>query len=397
MPSPATKENRWTSMQRRLGQRLSQQLFDEIAKHSINLDEPPRARKSWGLWLAYVLTTLVYLTSIAFGVVGIALLVTPGLGIALKLFGGFFLLICALSRPRFSKPPTRLISRTDYPMLFKTSDRIAQALRTKPIAGVGISAEFNANYRNAGWKGKPYVEVGAPLLAILSVDELIAMLSHELSHGANGDPLRGRFLYGALEALVGWASAIHPTSIMSLGDGMPYGAIVSVVCIPLTITALALSEFILFIARGLYLLVLRQSQRAEYLADLLAARVAGTQEMVQLLDKLYLFDVVDTAIQRHALTQPDDPIGNKLLEAVAAIPEVKREKHRDESRASSWQVDSTHPPTALRIDMLRTHSRSTPQTVLSSQEKEILASEITRLVESMKRQMTTQKIEAMYF
>jgi Zn-dependent protease with chaperone function len=282
-------------------------------------------------------------------------------------------------------------------MLYETGDRIARVLQTASVTGIGISAEFNANYRTASWKGMPYVEVGAPLLAILSVDEFIAMLSHELSHGANKDPLRGHFLFVALETLVGWATVIRPTSISGLGDGMPYGAIISIIGIPFAIAAIALSELIFLVAKGLYLLVLHQSQRAEYLADLLAARVSGSKEMISLLDKLYLFDVVDTAIQRHALTKPDDPIGNKLLEAVTVLPESTRDKYRAESRAASWQVDSTHPPTALRIDMLTVHSSCTAQGILSLAEKDVLASEISRLVESMQREMTTQKIEAMYF
>ncbi|MFN3629436.1 MAG: M48 family metalloprotease [Casimicrobiaceae bacterium] len=41
-----------------------------------------------------------------------------------------------------------------------------------------------------------------PLMAILSPEERIAVMAHELSHGANGDPLRGTFLSGAVNTLV---------------------------------------------------------------------------------------------------------------------------------------------------------------------------------------------------
>ncbi len=392
-----SRRGHWRKIQINVGRRLSQALFSEVSKRPIAVDEHGSAKSSLSVKLAFILASMIYLSSFAIAIAGIALLTLSGGKVVYLLAGGLCLLIAALSFPRFARAPRHIVSRSDYPGIYALSDRVAKALGTKPVAGIGISTEFNANYCVAGWEGRPYVEIGAALAAVLSVEEFVALLAHELSHGANGDPLRGRYLGGALDTVVRWAIAIRPTSITNLGDGMPYGPIVSIVGIPFAVVALALSEAMFLLAKGFYLLVLRQSQRAEYLADLLAARIAGTHEMTSQLEKLYLYNVVDTAVQRHALSNPEEPIQDVLREAIRSLPESKLESFRSESRAQSWQVDSTHPPTAMRIDVLGAHEVLDAAPILSDEEKRGLAGELAQLVESMRGAMTGEKIEAMYF
>ncbi|EFK94930.1 peptidase, partial [sediment metagenome] len=155
--------------------------------------------------------------------------------------------------------------------------------------------------------GKAYVELGAPLMAILQPSERLAVLAHELSHGANGDPLRSMYLQGAVNTLASWGTSARPPGIGTLGDGMPFGPIISLLGIPIDLLMLAVSEALFAAARGLLLLVMRQSQRAEYKADLLAASVAGSKEMMTALEKTYLGDSVLESVRRHALLTPYEP------------------------------------------------------------------------------------------
>jgi Zn-dependent protease with chaperone function len=263
----------WRKIQISMGTRLSESLRDEVSKRPLTEADSDSATSSSGVKLAYLVATLVYLSSLAIAIAGTALLAMSGGKLIYLLGGGLCLLVAALSLPRFARVPAKIASREDYPEIYALTDRVAEKLGTEPVSGVGISAEFNANYRSAGWKGRRYVEIGAALAAVLSVEEFVAVVAHEMSHGANGDPLRGRYLGGALNTVVRWGGVIRPTTVTGLGEGMLYGPIISILGIPFAIVALLLSEAIFLVAKGFYLLVLRQSQRVEYLADVLASKI----------------------------------------------------------------------------------------------------------------------------
>ena len=159
---------------------------------------------------------------------------------------------------------------------------------------------------------------------------------------------------------------------------------------------LAASELLFLFVKGVLLLVLRQSQRAEYLADRLAATVCGTAEMQDTLEKTYLFEAVDAALRTHALTCPDKPVGPVLAELACSLPASELEAQRAQSRASNWRVDSTHPPTAMRVDMLAHGTPIAPMTLLSAQEWDAVQAEFARLVALVQRELINRKLEAIY-
>ena len=388
-------ESRWARIQRDLGHRLSKRLFDELSKDPSSI----RQRRSsglfsWSLSLAYAISILVYGLSLAFGLLGLALVIPPWNTIFDPMLAAVLMLLCWTARPRMVAPPYYMLSRTEFPTLYALSDRIANALRTRPVRGIAYSAEFGANYRQAGLTSRPYIELGAPLLAILDNEERLALLAHELSHGANGDPLRSSFLSGAVNTLASWGTSFRPEAIGSLGKGLPYGAIVSLLGIPIDLLMLAFSELVLLAAKALLLLVLRQSQRAEYLADRLAASVAGSREMQEALEKTYFGNIVDQALRAHALAAPYEPIGSKILQAASAVMPVDVEALRSESLSSQWQVDSTHPPTALRVGLLGlTPARPRPG-LLSTEEGEALTHEVNRILALSERELINRQLEA---
>lgn len=393
------RSGRWQALQRELGQRLADRLFDDIAASAGSMQACGRANRSTGSasrWLALVLAGLIYATGLCFGIAGAAILVAPWGNFIVVIIALCLLLLCLAARPRLTPVPDQVVARADYPTLYALCDRIAERMPAPPIAGVGIGADFGANYRAAGWRLERYVELGAPLVAVLSRQERVAVIAHELSHGANGDPLRGWFLLGAVNTLSIWAIALRPTSIAGLGGVTAVGPIVSIAAIPFQLMMLALSEALFLGVKLILLLVLRESQRAEYLADRLAATVSGTAAMQSALEKTYLHGVVDAAARRHALTTPEADIEPALAAAGCGVSESELAVFREQSHALKWQVDSTHPPTSLRVQMLGRSPALPAPALLSEQEGWAFDAEVARLIASQRREIVNRKLEASY-
>ncbi len=392
----STKESRWQQLQRELGVRLSERLFRECAASGANSTARAGRRPTASLVLAFAIATGVYAVATALTAAGLYFLVIPWTNLLQPILGVGFILLAWAARPRPVEPPRHLISRSDFPTLHTLCQRIACQLEAPPLTGIGVSTDFGANYRTAGWRSQRFIEIGTPLLAVLNRDERIAVLAHELAHGANGDPLRGRYLFGAVMMLSTWGVAVRPLSIGTSGDGMAFGPIISIIAIPFELAQLLVSELIFQLAKSMLLLTCRQSQRAEYLADRLAAQVAGTAASQSALEKTYLEKVVSSALRTRALMSLDGPLEDFLNNAANAVPEPELQALREESRASKWQVDATHPPTAYRVEMLALGGHSFPLILLSPEEQCALDAEMSKLIASNQRSVIDREIEALY-
>ncbi len=394
--SPAGAFGRWERLRRALGERQSRRLFEEVTRHGLTVARRRRPALSAPLLAAYVLALGVHGLGLLAGVLGLALLARPWSNLFIPLAGGTLLLLCVAARPRLAREPDQVLDRARFPALHALSDRVAHALDVPPPDGLAVSADFNANYRASGWRRRRHVELGSPLLAILSPEELTAILAHELSHGANGDPLRGQFLGQAIHLLATWGTAVRPLALGDLGRGSAGGPIVSLLALPLEFAMLGVSELLFAWARGMLWLVMRESQRAEYLADLLAATVAGSAAMRAALEKLYLHDVVDAAIRVHALTTPDDAIDARIADAARAVGTEEFARYRATSRDESWRADASHPPTAMRVDFLAAHDALTATVTMDDAERRALAEEISRLLALTRATLVGRKLEAIY-
>ncbi|WP_377153975.1 M48 family metalloprotease [Roseateles sp. UC29_93] len=395
-PSSATAIRRWESVRRQLGERLSRNLLEEVSREDLIATRRLRVRVSGRLALAYLLALLVHGAGLGAGVAGVMLLAGAWNNLFIPLGGVALVLLCIAARPRLPQAPDHLLSRERFPALHALSDRIAAALGARPVDGIGVCADFNANYRVAGWRRERYVEIGSPLMAILTPAEQVALLAHELSHGVNGDPLRGQFLGHAVDTLAAWGTAARPLAIGQLGQGMAAGPIVSLVGLPFELLMLTVSELLFAAARGMLWLVMRESQRAEYLADLLAATVAGSAAMRGVLEKTYLDEVVDAAVRVHALTTPHDAIEPAVRGAAAAVGAAELDAHRAASRSESWRTDASHPPTAMRVDQLLRREDLPPTVALLPADEQALAEEVSRLLQMSQTTLVGRKLEAIY-
>jgi Zn-dependent protease with chaperone function len=194
---------------------------------------------------------------------------------------------------------------------------------------------------------------------VLEPDEVTALIAHEAGHEANGDPLRSVVVGSAADALAALVAALTPAhgegraEFASLADGA--SALMRLLALP----------FALLLQLQL-LLVFRDAQRAEYLADHRAALVAGTEAGVRVIEKLLLGAYLDGVVQRHALDGRNDEseILAELRDAARAIPEREWERRRRVAALELPALLATHPTSARRAEVHRRRAPLAPALVL---------------------------------
>src|SRR5262249_8626043 len=151
-----------------------------------------------------------------------------------------------------------------------------------------------------GVRRRRVLTLGLPLLLLLEPQQRVALVAHELAHARNGDSTRGLVVGSSVRALAEFYAALAPEPSR---DG-------SIAWDDLGFFDMIVNGILWLISRpayGLLLLqlhlLLRDSQRAEYLADALAARVAGTEATVGLHERLLLESVLGATVQRVTQTR----------------------------------------------------------------------------------------------
>jgi hypothetical protein len=101
---------------------------------------------------------------------------------------------------RIAEPTGLRLSREEAPRLYDAIDEVAARMGGVRVDSVYVSSEFNAcivqtprwgifgNYRN-------HLEIGLPLAMVLSVDELKAVIAHEMGHLSEAHGKFGAWIY----------------------------------------------------------------------------------------------------------------------------------------------------------------------------------------------------------
>src|SRR5574341_2358809 len=330
----------------KLGQRSGQRGFDAImATTDLKPVWSPSRVAAMGL------AGVVHLLTAAVAVLGI-LIVVRGWPYVCIVSGGLICLAVAwVLFPRPAKLPGHIASPAEFPTLYAIANRIAQEIGAKPVTGIVIDHHFSASFSQAGWRRSQIVTIGLPLFAALNSQEKIAVLAHELAHDVNGDPSRGLFVGSALQTLAQWYWLLQPDRrgrrtvrfhswAYQLSDVIMEG----------------LSILPYLFAFGLSHLLWHDMQRAEYLADLLATRVSGTDAMITGLRKAHSSNTFNLVTHELALGDSSRGLAAKMRQAIGEIAP------RDVTAAEQLQalhdarLNTTHPPTANRILFLTAHS-----------------------------------------
>ncbi|MFD3547113.1 M48 family metallopeptidase [Streptomyces sp. NPDC058655] len=345
--APEPDRGRLAAFRRRLAGRYGQQLAEEIERSG---REAGRTGPDRSTVLAFGVSLLVH--SVTGGLLLAAgLLIIGGwhTGI-LPVLGVVLLAVVAVLLPRPGRLPRHapVLYRADAPRLFELIDEVAAAVGTTGVHAVVVDTAYNAGVNTYGIRNRRVMCLGAGLWEVLSPQERVALLGHELGHFANGD-VRSSFLtHGALRTLAHWYSLLVPHPLGSLLD----------LCVN---TLVFLPRWAVY---GLFLLLdgltMRASQRAEYQADAGAARAGSTAAAVTLLDRLLIGDAVEAHLRRESIAAARADSGHGAREAIerdlwerlaariGSIPETEYERRRRVSARRGHSVDDTHPPTHLR-------------------------------------------------
>jgi Zn-dependent protease with chaperone function len=329
-------------LQRSMAARHGERLLAEMTS-----GEGTRARRDVFLVLSYALALAVHAVTLALVVSGGWLVVTGGA--FLKVCGALVLLLAWSLRPRLGRLPKDgiVLRRPDAPELFALVDEVAAAVGTRGVDAVVVDGEINAAVSGLGLRGRMLI-LGMPLWSVLSPQERVALLGHELGHFVNGDTRHGLVVGSAHRSLALWHHYFAPTHAVTALQ---------------MITNFAIMPFRLMVGGLLAvfdLLTVRATQRGEYLADSAAARAASTEAAVGLMDRLLVTDSVEINLRREINARriggpagrrnrdTGEGLWDELAARVAEIPAYEHERRRRVGVRRGHSVDSTHPPTHLR-------------------------------------------------
>ncbi|PWU25337.1 MAG: hypothetical protein C5B48_01850 [Candidatus Rokuibacteriota bacterium] len=373
-------ERLYAAAGRRLGDRLALELLaaDEL--------EPKlTAAKA----AAYVIAALVYVFEVALiGGSAFLLAIAPtnpaAIIAAVVMLGTAFLM-----RPRLGKPPTgNLVSRQEAPVLYETIDDVAAALQTKTADLVRIDHRYNASFAVLGLRRRRCLTLGLPLLTALEGQERVELIAHELAHGRNGDLTRGLFVGSALNGLIELYDLLEP--------GHWEGGELSWVEPIANAVLWVLSRPVRWVLVLQLHLLLRDAQRAEYLADALAARVAGTDAAVSSTEKLLLGGAFERVVKEHARPGAAGDLFEDVHDRLSAVPERERERRRRVARLEDTRLDETHPPTGMRIRMLEGRPHREPLVTLDAERSVTIDRELARFRPPLRERLIEDHRDALY-
>ncbi|GGQ65364.1 M48 family metallopeptidase [Couchioplanes azureus] len=281
-------------------------------------------------------------------------------------------------RPRFPGPgEAQVLSPEEAPELFALIERVAAATGAPVPHIVGVDSSINAYATAVGIRRRRVLVLGVPLWAALDPQERVALLGHELGHFVNGDVRRLPLQTMALTTLGELASLTRP--YLPRGSGL-YDLIVGA------------AQWVLFrVVRALHLLVVslsqRDSQRAEYLADALAARAAGTPAAVRMMDMFLVTDALETVICREARARRAGAAWREAADTVrrnlaGSLPLLRQLSRREEA-----SLFASHPPTGLRAAMLQCRPHLPAEVTLTESQSARIDEEIAGPMEQARRDL----------
>ncbi|MFI9640264.1 M48 family metalloprotease [Micromonospora sp. NPDC051925] len=257
---------------------------------------------------------------------------------------------------------------------------VAAAIGAPVPQVIGVDGSFNAYSTSVGLRRRRVLCLGLPLWGALDGAERVALVGHELGHFVNGDVRRLLITQPALTMLGDAAELFRPA------PGGSAGGLLEMIGDAL---GRAMSWVLSKLLFGGHLLLvwtaLRDSQRAEYLADELAARVAGSAGARGLLDVLLSGESVALVV-RQASRGGQGPRawreGTARARTAAAerMPLVRQLSIREQV-----SLFASHPPAGLRHQMLTARARHEPRVLLSESRMERIDAELTRQYEGVAR------------
>ncbi|MEU6547694.1 M48 family metallopeptidase [Streptomyces sp. NPDC046859] len=356
-----------------LARRHGEQLLAEMLSGSDG-----RPRRDASAVAATVLAGTVHSITVVLAVGGLWCVVAGwgGIGVA----AGLVLVALAwVLAPRVGRLPgdRPVLLRADAPELFALVDEVAAAVGTRSVHAIAVDGSINAAVTTYGIRGRRLLVLGMPLWEVLTPEERVALLGHELAHYANGDIRNGLVVGTAVRSLTVWHRIVeplaHPTGLEVIVNAL------------YVLPRLLIGGLLILLIR----LTSRAGMRAEYLADRLAARTASTPAAVGLMDRLLITQSLGVWLRteanraalrgprstRHATDRADE-LWARLTAYATSIPEHEYERQRRAGARRGHQVDATHPPTHLRRACLLAGQSETAAVTPKAHQSDLITAEL---------------------
>jgi Zn-dependent protease with chaperone function len=374
---PAQPRAMLSTLYANLGDRLGRSMFEQL------VGAPSLAPAlTLPIVLAVVLAAMIHASTLVSLLFGLWLIAAHWFNLFAILGGMLLIWLAWVLRPRLPRFPEHPLPPTEYPGLYGLTDLVVQALEAPPIAAIVITPDFNAAYSFAGWRRRPVLRLGLPLLTVLDDRETVALIGHEVAHAVNGDATSGFFVGSAINTLAIWYTLLYPDRLMLHTQYRR-----SIITVFTNLILVCLAGLIGFIASGLTHLLWRDAQRAEYLADHLAAEVAGTEATLSMLDKLHLGPMASGAAQRLAVSTAAGDLFAELRDLAGAMPEHERRRLRAMARLEASRLDASHPPTSFRVALLEQRPIAMPAVHVPGTLWRVAQDEMNRLAPPMQRRI----------
>ncbi len=328
-------------------------------------------RITLGLVGCYVVAGLLFLIPAAIFGLAIWLLFWQSQNMFAILSGLVLLWITYVLIPRPSKHDALTFGRDEMPELMRLVDAVADALDAPVPDGLSFDYQINASAWTVGLvRRRHFLQIGVPLWRLYEPQQRVALIAHELAHFVNGDPARGGFVGGALHAVERWDFLLRPDADDPLGRDL-VGMVAELLQWLLILPVLGLG-------RLLVLLQFNRSQRAEYLADGLAAQVAGRDALVSGLRLLALTPIADRAIfQLYPFDSDQNArVFDVMIGAVQNATKEERATLEAEAAKEKARVDASHPPTSYRMAFLELIEPSAPKVKATDFDFDLIAVEM---------------------
>lgn len=264
--------------------------------------------------------------------------------------GVALVLLAVALRPRLGTvdDDVEIVDRAQAPTLFDLVGRVCAEAGAPVPDLIGVSPQFEAYTAIVGLRRRRLLCLGLPLWVTLDEQERVALLGHEMGHFVNGD-LRRAPLTGVAVTTLG-----EVADLTSPGGGSDGG--------PLAMITTLLQWVVSRVFLGMHLLLVwvsqRDSQRAEYLADELAARAGGSAAAVRLFDSFLLLGAIDTVVHREARAGKGAAAWRAAAQRARAEQAGAVAGLRQLSRRDEVSLFASHPPTGLRAEMLERTARA---------------------------------------
>jgi heat shock protein HtpX len=330
--------------------------------------------------VAFALFFYAVIVGLAAAGVWLALFQFPNL----TLVPGLLLLaITAYLIPRLSRLPSHVdvLDREQAPSLYALVDRLAAEIGIPAPSLIAVDPWFNASTYQIGVRRRPAMVLGLALWGALSPQQRVALLGHELAHFSNGDLRRGMLVQPAMTTLARLSELFRARSLRR-----GYGQSLITFLQPFVDLMMRLISAVFHLAHlGVLAIVLRDGQRAEYLADQRAARLAGSRATVELLNLLLTrADAVIASRARAKGTQAQWRAAavESMADQASALTRLRQLTTRTET--SLW---ASHPPTGLRAWLVEGAQCHDPAFVLSDEESDRIDVELTRQYQNARRDL----------